>query len=142
MTKHDSVSAVINAMHSWEYPFKNNNNDPDSIEKKYIALYLLHSDILPTRNITILYSNNIVGFGFYDICQQYETAIFHSLKVDYTYNHIFDFGIHATASRLHASGIKYMNIEEHVGIEGLIYKKDRLQPVKILRRYSALPIKV
>lgn len=139
LSKHNSAGLIINALHVWGHYFKNNNNDPESLERQYISLFLMHADELPTRNIVISHAGQIIGFILYDVFEEYSCAVGHSLKVDYAYNHAFDFGLHVLASRLHTEGIKYLNVEEDMGIPGLRAKKNHLMPVKKLLLYSARP---
>lgn len=140
LSKHNSAELIINALHVWEHYYKNNNNDPESLERQYISLFLMHADELPTRNIVISHAGQIIGLILYDIFEEYSCAVGHSLKVDYAYNHAFDFGLHVLASRLHTEGIKFLNVEEDMGIPGLRTKKNHLMPVKKLLRYCARPI--
>jgi hypothetical protein len=139
LTQPESVAQVLAAMRQWQRPFMNKNNDPEGIESRYVSLFITNAHHLPTRNITLWHRNAIIGFGFYDLAPQHSAAIFHSLKVDYAYNHIFDFGIHSLAARLSDEGVGFMNIEETRGHLGLKYKKDSLQPVELLRRYRVVP---
>lgn len=139
LSKHNSVALIINALHVWGREIKNNNNDPESLERQYISLFLMHADELPTRNMIISHAGQVIGIILYDVFEEYFCAIGHSLKVDYAYDHAFDFGLHALTSRLHAEGIKFLNVEEDLGIPGLREKKNHLMPVKKLLFYSARP---
>lgn len=139
LSKHNSVELIVNALHVWKQYFKSTNNDPDSVERQYISLFLMHADELPTRNVVISHADQVIGFILYDVIEEYSCAIGHSLKVEYAYNHAFDFALHVLSNRLYSDGIKYLNIEEDMGISGLRAKKNHLMPVKKLLRYSALP---
>lgn len=139
LTNHESISLIINAWHSWKQYFKSTNNDPDAIERKYISMYLMHADELPTKNFIISHANQIIAFAIYDINEKQNCVILHTLKVDYAYNHVFDFGLHAIASRLYSEGFRLLNIEEDLGITGLRNKKNRLLPIKKIQKYRAYP---
>jgi hypothetical protein len=137
LSKLKNVYNILNAWDSWGKQFKNNNNDPDSEERKQIKLFLENVNNLPTKCIALIYLDQIVGFTFYDLFEEYSCAVGHFMKVDYTYSHIFDFLLHALCSKLHTENVKYINIEGDLGIPGIRYKKQSLLPVKILKFYSA-----
>jgi hypothetical protein len=140
LTNEQSVNLLINAWHVWREYFKNTNNDPDRVERKYTGMYLDHAHELPTRNFVISHADHIIAFGIFDVFEEFSCAVFHSLKVDYAYNHAFDFGLHVIANRLRSDGIKYINVEEDMGVPGIRYKKQHLAPVTLLKRYSVRPI--
>lgn len=141
LTKPAAITKIINSWHVWNNHFKNNNNDKDGIERVHINAFLNKANELPTRCIVISHAGQIVGFTFFDVYEEYSCAIGHFIKVDYAYNHAFDFMVHALCSKLHTEGIKYINIENDLGIAGIRYKKQSLLPVKILKFYTATPKK-
>jgi hypothetical protein len=139
MSKPAAITKIINSWHVWNNHYKNNNNDKVGEERKHINAYLSVASELPTRCMVISYASQIVGFTFFDVYKEYSCAVGHFIKVDYAYNHAFDFMVHALCSKLYTEGIKYINIENDLGIPGIRYKKQSLLPVKMLKFYTATP---
>jgi hypothetical protein len=136
-----SIYQIINSWHVWDRHYRNKNNDLKRDERKHISIFLSYAHDLPTKCMLISYSGQIVGFTFYDIYEAHSCAIGHYIKVDYAFNHAFDFMVHALCSRLHSKGIEFINIENDLGIPGIRYKKQSLIPKKILKFYKATPNK-
>lgn len=60
----------------------------------------------------------------------------HFEKADPNIEGLYQYLKHSVALNLHARGIKYMNIEQDLGVEGLRHSKMGMHPVQFLEKYT------
>ena len=67
-------------------------------------------------------------------CLDDDTVAINHLKVDYSIQYIFQYTIYRLAKIFDETGIKEMNIEQDLGVEGIRIFKERLQPSHFLKK--------
>lgn len=135
LTRHDVSSLLLNAYSSWGKIYRNHNNDLKSTQYRYISQLLFHAADINLKNITICHNDQIIGFGLYEVPPIHKTALFHCLKVDYAFDHAFDFGIHVASNIFLSNNIEYMNIEDDAGIVGIRNKKLNMAPTGFIKKW-------
>lgn len=133
-TKEDFIHH-INTM-----PF--NSNESTSLqnitEPKAILKNLEYALTFHKKALTISINSSIVAIAMISYLDNNAAAINH-LKVDYSVKYIFQYTIYQLAKKLKENGIKEMNIEQDLGIEGLRVFKERLQPSRLLKKVVIRP---
>lgn len=133
----ETISRVINTLHSWERPKQ--QNDPLGIEKKYLEEMLRTASQTNLQLVGLFDEDKLIGFCMYTLSEQKKFCLAHVIKVDYSFTHSFDYFLHAFAKYMKTQGYKYINAEEDMGVPGIRFKKQHLAPVKMLRRYTITP---
>lgn len=76
----------------------------------------------------------MVAYSIYEILSDY--AMGHFEAASKSYPGLYDFLKHSTAKDLYNQGVKYINYEQDLGIEGLRQAKLLLHPERFLKKYS------
>lgn len=97
--------------------------------KRYIHLASPNVFIL-----SIFANEKLIGFETYEIVST-EYAISHFSKSDFRYKGINEMLQWEEAKHLSKLGIKYLNIEEDLGIEGLRFAKQKFKPAHFFKKY-------
>lgn len=84
--------------------------------------------------LSIFVSEKLIGFETYEIVST-EYAISHFSKSDFRYKGINEMLQWEEAKHLSKLGIKYLNIEEDLGLEGLRFAKQKYRPVHFFKKY-------
>lgn len=126
---------LINSLHTWQNDFKNDRNRQEG--------YIIDQSIrlANTINLTclgIFMDDTLIGFALYKLLPKGYADINH-IKVCYEFKGIFLYALHLLARHLLSLGITHLNIEQDLGIGGLRTFKQRLHPVKMLKKYTIKP---
>lgn len=130
----DHKVRLINSLHTWDNSFK---NDRDKMESAVINKSLIHSDVLNLRSMTIYVGGVIAGFALFKYIDDVTINVNH-MKVNYAYKDIFHYSMYRLAIHMASEGVKYLNIEQDLGIEGIRTYKQRLHPTEMKRKYSII----
>ncbi len=125
---------VLNLFYAWEKSRGKTRSETEN-ELKAIKKLLDHSHLLDLDAIGLFINNELKGFAINEIISD-EHGIAHFEKVDVSHVGIFQYLKHESALSFHKKGLKYMNIEQDLGIEGLRKAKEALYPVKFLKKYT------
>lgn len=131
----ESKVALINALHAWDV---RHQNDRDFSEGLVIDKVLRIADEIDLKCFCITIDGKIASFILYKDLGT-DTINLNHLKVNYAYRDIFHFSLHRFAQYLDEIGVKFMNIEQDLGIEGLRTYKQRLRPTHMMRKYTIQP---
>jgi hypothetical protein len=127
---------LLNALHGWGLTKKRNNNDPSFHEGEVIRKILSNSEDLKYKCLAIYINNSLESFVlFYEMVHP-GYVITNSVKVNYKYRDLFDYTIHTFANLAIKNGIKYLNFEQDLGIQGIRSYKSSLKPIKMLKKYT------
>jgi hypothetical protein len=128
---------LINSLHCWESTYR--QNQQAQLEGAALDAYLRYADQLSVNCVGIFITGKLCAFSLYQLLPENGYAIVNNLKCNYAYNYIFDFTFSQIIRILHEKKITYVNLEQDLGIQGLRIHKQRLQPVKYLKRYTLTP---
>ncbi len=81
------------------------------------------------------YNNRLVAFTLYETLPGH-IIMGHFLKADVELEGVFIHLLHNFALHVRSKGIKFMNIEQDLGIEGLRQSKEALKPTELLKKFS------
>lgn len=116
-------------------PVNKSSNEIAALNKLFeSAKYMDH------KCISIFIKNKLVGFVIYHFPPHQYYAIGNHIKCDYSYKNIFDFIYYCSLTRIKASGAKYYNIEQDLGIQGLRDHKRSMHPKFRINRFSIEPL--
>ncbi len=136
----DTINFMINNLHTWDKAFTLTKNDVDLQEVKALNTSLDISREIDNRNFSIYIDGKLEGFILYQVPPQEGFVILNHIKTSYNFRYIFDFMLFAFAARVTQSGIKYINFEQDLGLEGLRDHKLGLKPIGFLKKYSIKPL--
>lgn len=136
----DNINFMINNLHTWDKAFTLTKNDVDLQEVKALNTSLEIFEEIDNRNFSIYIDGKLEGFIIYQVPPQNGFVILNHIKTSYNFRYIFDFMLFAFAARVTQSGIRYINFEQDLGIEGLRDHKLGLKPISYLKKYTIKPL--
>lgn len=136
----ESRMILINAMHTWDQVYDLGNNDEGRLEGLSIDSALRNQHFTPYESMVIEGPDGIDGFSIFHFPPNQDWAILSYLKCNYEKRAIFDFVFYCTVSYLKSKGIRWINFEQDLGIEGLRFHKNRLSPSYRLNKYTIRPL--
>ncbi len=112
--------------------------DPyDEVRNELIAIDRFLSGPFSENIITIgvFVNDTIIG---YHVAEKVEdgNAICHYVKADFSHVGIYDYLMRETAKILLAHGVKFLNFEQDLGLEGLKLSKERFSTGLFLKKYK------
>lgn len=133
---------IKNALAKWGSNFSVGFGEKNKLGVEGFALDRLfnNAEYLGSRCLGIKLNNDLIGFVIYYLAPQNNFAIGNHLKCDYSYRYISDFIYYCALSRLHSMGIKYFNVEQDLGIEGIRIHKHSMHPEFMINRFCLEPI--
>ncbi len=136
LTDRKEFCKLVNAMHTWEKMYALAGNDSERIEARALTRSLRYHAMLQFRCVAVIINNQIEAITLFFVNDKYSLADISHTKCSYEYKHLFDFTLFATASKLNTEGIKYISLEQDLGIAGMREHKMGLRPVKFLKKHS------
>lgn len=127
---------LINNLHTWDKAFTLTTNDTEMHEQYALNKSFRHSDIILNQSFGVYVHGELEGFIIYQRPPQKDYAILNHIKTSYDFRNIFDFMLFGFAARMHQHGVKFINFEQDLGLEGLRTHKLSLKPVGFLKKYS------
>lgn len=126
---------LINSLHTWRDIYRNDN---ERLEGMIIDRALLTAEEIDLQCLALFIDKQLQGFALYKNLSDGAINVCH-IKTSFAYPNIFGFIMNSVAQLAHAQGVKHMNIEQDLGIEGLRTYKTRLHPVQMLHKYNVYP---
>jgi hypothetical protein len=124
---------ILNTFHNWRQVSEKQLEEAES-ELLATQRLLVHSDHFELMNLGIYIDEVMVAYSIYEIRGDF--AIGHFEKAIKTYPGLYDFLKHYTADELHKKGVKYINYEQDLGIEGIRNAKLLLHPETFLKKFT------
>lgn len=129
------VQADINELfHIWLQKKSKEKSDYENEFKAINNCFLL----VNSKNLSgcgIYINDLLVGFIIFEYLQN-EYAIIHFEKTDPSFGGISEFILKETAGLLKSKGIKFLNLEQDLGIEGLKKGKENWRQIGFLKKYT------
>ncbi len=129
------IKSLVNSMHIWEQK-RSTNHDPSGTQLKYLEKMLLKSSLLGIKCAILKFNNSIIGFCIFSKVIEKKFGIAHIAIVDHTFVNSYDYLVFRVCEHLKNNGYQYLNIEEDMGIEGIKFKKQHMNPCRYQKRYS------
>ena len=135
ITKAKAQEEIVALCDDWTQKKKMENKQYD--ENELIAIKRCFT-LAETENLFCLgvyIDNRLVGFSIIEILPN-DYCIFHYEKTDHTFKGITEFIKVNIAKHLLSKGIKFMNAEQDLGIEGLRRTKLSYNPATFLKKFT------
>ena len=110
-------------------------NDQNNHEKIALTNAFKYGAQLNSKIMLLYINKQISGFVIYYLLNKKYAQIGH-IKVDYKFLNIFNFLFHELATDLNSKSVKYINLEQDLGIGGLRTHKTEMRPYKFLKKYT------
>jgi hypothetical protein len=107
-------------------------------ESRAILRNLRYAKVFDKQGIVVSVESDIVALAIYAHLDTRAVSVNH-LKADYGYNYSFNYTTHRLAQELRNRGIRELNLEQDLGIDGLRIHKSRLHPVRMLEKVRITP---
>jgi len=121
----------------WEKSMNKKKSETHN-EIEAIKRLLKNIDILKEEALGIFLNNKLIAINAFEICHKsYGVSSFQ--KADKQYTGVYAMISHETAKHLHSKGIKFINYEQDLGIEGLRLSKSLWKPIHFLKKYIIAP---
>jgi hypothetical protein len=128
---------VINShIEKWASDEQTSHNDPDRLEVKIISKHLQLAKYLSVRAYGLYANGVLVNINVFNLPPHKGWVIFNHIKCDYTYGDVYGYSFYSLFLIAESLGIKYVNFEQDLDIEGLRRIKTFFRPEKLLRRYT------
>lgn len=125
--------SVIDLFYFWEKQ-KNKKREDTEIELTAIKRLLKDEEYFELVIVGIYDKERLVGFTISDAVDS-EYAMLSFAKADQSYFGIYQFLYNLTAKEFQKKGLKFINIEQDLGIPGLKFSKQQWNPIKYLKKY-------
>src|SRR5206468_385716 len=119
--------------HNWRHVSEKKLEEAES-ELLATDRLLKHAGHFNLHTLGVYIDDVMVAYSIYEIQGDY--AVGHFEKAIKTHPGLYDYLKHATAKKLHEQGVKYINYEQDLGIEGLRKAKLLLHPEAFLKKYT------
>jgi len=118
-------------------PFNNRNeaSQENTMEPIAIRKNLEYASFFHKKALIIKINRKVVSISMISFLDKNTAAINH-LKVDYSVKNIFRYTVYQLSKILNENGIKEINFEQDLGIEGLREFKKYLRPSRFLKKNS------
>ena len=130
----DYVADILDTFERWRIT-SNRSAEETAKELRAIEKLAEATDYFNLEVLGIYIQDQMVAFSIYELLDN-GYAIGHFEKALISYHGLFDFLKHQTASRLVGKGVRFINYEQDLGIEGLRKAKQLLHPVTYLKKYT------
>ncbi len=128
-----AVNDINNIFHKWRQDSDKTHQETEN-ELKAIQRLLNDAQHFNLQVLGVYMDDTLVAYSIYEIADRY--AIGHFEKALKTHPGLYDYLKHQTAMNLHRQGVKYINYEQDLGIEGLRKTKLLLHPEHFLKKYT------
>jgi hypothetical protein len=132
----DNRKVIVNTINRWSQGTTASHNDPQGLELNVIKKHLELADHLPVHAYGLYVENQLVNINMFNLPPHKDWLIFNHIKCDYTYKDIYGYAFHDLSRIAQSLGIKWINFEQDLGIEGLRRIKTFFRPYKLLHRYT------
>lgn len=95
------------------------------VEAMAFEKWLLFADQLPTKVVTVLHDDKVIGFSVIEVLNK--TLLIHFFKTEHTVVGLAEY-LFVEIARMHREEVEWINFQQDLGIEGLIQFKNHLQP--------------
>lgn len=95
------------------------------VEAMAFEKWLLFADQLPTKVVTVLHDDKVIGFSVIEVLNK--TLLIHFFKTEHTVVGLAEY-LFLEIARMHREEVEWINFQQDLGIEGLIQFKNHLQP--------------
>ena len=129
-------SAVLDTIISWSNRPKTWHNDPDEWELNVIKRHLQLADQLPVHAYGMYVKGDLVNVNVFHLPPHKGWLICNHVKCDYSYKSIYGYAFYSLFQVAASMGIKWVNFEQDLGIEGLRQIKTLFRPAYFLERYT------
>jgi len=125
---------ILQVFFDWE---KSRNKSREETEDELIGTQRLldNFSIFDLFAVGVFIDNKMVGFVISELTSA-GYAVLHFEKADTSHKDIFLYLKQVNARELTSSGVKYINYEQDLGIEGLRQSKMLMHPVRFLKKYT------
>ena len=111
-------------------------NDPENGEYPAIQKHLKLAKELPVFAYG-LYSNGVlININIFHLPPHKGWLIFNHIKCDYAFRDVYGFAFYSLFLMAQSKGIRWINFEQDLGLEGLRRIKTFFRPEKMLHRYT------
>lgn len=125
---------IINVLDKWKTS-KNKNDSEVNDELIAISKALEHYNYLNLKAFGIYINQDLKAFTIFEILPK-KVAVIHFDKADINYKGINERMKHSLAKHLSSLDIKYINLEQDLGIIGLRKAKESYHPIKYVKKYT------
>lgn len=118
-----------------------NNKNMKEDEKKVlesIKRYIDIQNMFRCINIGLFVKDKLIGYSFNEMLEN-NWGMGHFGRTDIEFKNSFLFLEYQADCLLHKYKIKYLNIQQDAGLEGLRKQKEQLNPSKFLKKYNITP---
>jgi len=99
--------------------------------RNYLSINFTEKNI----NFGLYINNKLVGFSFFEVTNN-DYCVFHFEKTNHSLRGITEYLKKNTAQKLAERGLKFLNAEQDMGIEGLRKSKEQWNPATFLKKYT------
>lgn len=129
------TNTFVNQIHTWETLYT--KNDTERSEAGALDVYTLLAEYLEPECLCVYVDGVLQAFSIYSYPPQEDFVILSHAKSSYSHPGLFDFLVYSTVARAIADkGVKYLNFEQDLGIEGLRNHKLSMRPAYLLEKYT------
>ena len=134
LTDNLSRSDILHCMSQWVLK---SSKDPimSEVESIAIARVLDAADQLPVQGLGFYIDGLLCAFSIFEKTHDL-TGIVHFEKCDLYYKGLAQYVRNSVAKEFLANGVRYINYEQDLGIEGLRKAKSMLHPDSFLKKYT------
>ncbi len=125
---------IVAFFRSWQRA-RNKSDATVDDELNAINRVLGSSKHLNSEIFLVYIESKLAGYTIYEKVGD-DIVTIHFDKADTNYKGIFEYMKHSFAKLIYERGIKYINYEQDLGIEGLRRAKESYHPIKYLKKYS------
>ncbi len=110
---------------------------PDDVADELIAIKkaLEHHRVLSLRAFGVYHDSQLIAFTIFEVLPG-EVAIGHFEKADAHFEGVFVYLKHVHAKYLAGAGVRFINTEQDLGIEGQRKSKESLHPAAYIKKYT------
>lgn len=136
LTNPHEIETIRTHIRSWSVRKGFGYNDPDKWELRAIDKHLELADQLDLHAYGVRVGESLASIIVFNRPPQREWMDVNHLKCDYDYREVYGFSTHQLALLAQSLGVKWINFEQDLGLEGLRRLKMFFNPERFLNRYT------
>lgn len=130
------IRTIQTTIGNWSQRETTARNDPEGWEFNAITAHLNLATQLPVQAYGLYINDQLANINIFHLPPHKDWLIFNHIKCDYDYKDIYGYAFYSLFLVAQSQGIKWVNFEQDLGIEGLRRIKTFFRPAQYLQRYT------
>ncbi len=134
ITAQEVAKEMESVVGEWQ---RSQNRDDEDSHNEFVAIRrcLEYAKELKVQGFGVYINDKMIGFQIFEVLPHSE-VMDHYEKADVDYKGVFEYIKHEAAKHLASENLKFINMEQDLGLPGLRQAKESYRPIKFLKKFT------